>query len=187
MKVPCTHLICCRRMKSCIHPSLKIRNYGTGDFCLMNWSSWKETFLWSQNAFNLDLFLDLPYWVAVQTLVFIQGRKWQGLGGGKDKNGLLGWLRNALVLFFVCDVLLGSDWHFHTADMLESHTVCTLWDLFLALVMQALWIFKAASPHPCDRSKRNSWTLKFGGERKGIVLLYSEGQLWQWSLRAEYM
>lgn len=93
----------------------------------------------------------------MQTLVAIQGRKWQGLGGEQDKNSLLGWLRNALVLFFsVCGVLLGSDPHFLRAGMLGGHMGCTLWGLFLAPVMQAVRIFKAASPHPCDRSKRDS-------------------------------
>lgn len=80
---------------------------------------------------------------------------------------------------------LGSDPHFHTADMLGGHMACTLWGLFLAPVMQAVWIFKAASPHPCDRSRRDSRTLKFWGERSG--LFYREGELWQRSLRAEYM
>lgn len=44
-----------------------------------------------------------------------------------------------------------------------------------------MWIFKATFPHPCDRSKRDSWTRQFWGKRSGIVLLYSEGELWQQS------
>lgn len=125
----------------------------------------------------------------MQTLVSFQGRKQQGLGGEQDKNGLLGWLRNTSVLFFWCMMCCWGQIYIFTLLICWEATwpvlcgVC-FWSI---LVMQAVWIFKAASPHPCDRSKRDSWTLKFLGKRSEIVLLYSEGELWQQNLRAEYM
>lgn len=121
----------------------------------------------------------------MQTLVSLQERKWQGLGGEQDKNSLLGCLGRFSPLFLSA-VLLQSALHFHTADILRN-PINPLRGISLAVAMQPLWMHKAASPHHCDGSIRNSWALKSEGKRRGTVLLCSAGELWQRDLRAEYM
>lgn len=64
---------------------------------------------------------------------------------------------------------------------------CALWGPFLAGDMWPVWILKSASPHLCDRSRRDSWALKFGAKEGGLHCYTVKENHGRGVLSAEYM
>lgn len=93
MKTPHARLICCRRMKSCLHPALEIRNCGTGEFCLKDSSEKKPFSLFADRLLSIQIssltHIILGLCIRLSPGVGRSSRGWEEKGTSKAS---LGWL-----------------------------------------------------------------------------------------------
>lgn len=120
MKMPHAPLICCRRMKSCLHPALQIRNCGTGEFCLKNWSEKKTSSLFADRLLSVQI-SSLTHIVLGLCKRLSPGVGGRGRGWGQAKPLWVGW-KGIEYAAPVCSA-------FPTADGASSPMTCALWCL----------------------------------------------------------